>query len=102
MNYSHELQEIRNRIHREIVYCAVSTYNVWDSILEFNTPQEFAHVADGIAARTTLVGVDAKTGCLIDDNDDVIPYEGVPLEILGVIHNMLTSKEFSLKPDLFL
>lgn len=101
MNAIQDLTSIRDRIHREIVYQAVSTYNIWDTVIEFHKPQVYACLIDDLPARTTLVGVDGTTGQLVDINDDIVPYETVPLEILVAIHTMLLNKAFSLKPDLF-
>lgn len=102
MNYSQELYDIRDNLHREIVHIAVSTYNIWDNLLELDIHLEFASFIDGVPSRTKIIGVDSQSGTLVDDKDCTISYEDVPLEILGVIHAKLKNKEFSFKPDMFL
>lgn len=103
MDYKKQLDLIRDKVHREIVKKAVSTYNVYDdTYLELMEPVEFACYDEGVARNTKIVAIDTSKGTLISSNNYTVNYDLVPVETLIVIHKMINSNMFILKPDMFL
>jgi hypothetical protein len=104
MSYVTQLLELRNTIQREIVHKVVSKSIESDRTMEFNDPQEFVIKDEtGYPIKITLVGVECNTGNLFDDNDNIISYQYVPLEILCVIHHIITeSEKYIFKPIMFI
>jgi hypothetical protein len=104
MNYVTQILELRNTMQKEIVRKVVSKSIESDRTMEFNIPQDFVIEDEtGYPVKITLVGVECNTGNLFDDNNNIISYQHVPVEILCVIHHIvIESEKYIFKPIMFI
>ena len=91
-------------MQREIVYKVVSNAIESERSLEFNEPQEFpTEDESGYPIKMTIQGIDCNTGRPFDTNNNIVDYREIPVEILSVIHYIVTqSEEFIFKPIMFI
>lgn len=105
MNYTQQLTEIKNNIHKEIVFTVVKESNQPNGYFSLDldepvgyvselyrpTENEFARrIVTGVNSECNLVGTD------LDGNEKTILYRDIPVEQLDEILSKLERKKYTI------
>lgn len=107
MSYLQQLNEIRNNIHKEIVFAVINETKAIDDDFQIELDLGVEYVAeqyrpyDGEIVKRIVTGVDSATSELVgtdtDGNEKLIQYRDVPVERLAEVLLLLNSKKYKLK-----
>lgn len=107
MNYLQQLNEIRNSIHKEIIFAVINETKVENDDFQIELDMGVEYVTeqyrpyDGEVVKRIITGIDSGTSELVgtdeDGNEKLLQYRDVPIERLAEVLTMLNAKKYKIK-----
>jgi hypothetical protein len=107
MSYIQQLNEIRNNIHKEIVFAVIDETKAIDEDFQIELDLGVEYVTEqyrpynGEVVKRVVTGVDSATSELVgtddDGNEKLIQYRDVPVERLAEVLLLLKTKKYKTK-----
>jgi hypothetical protein len=105
MSYLQQLNEIRNSIHKEIVFAVINETRTIDEDFQIEFDLGVPYVTDRAYSpepvKRIVTGVDSGSSELIGSSEDgiekLIQYRDIPVEQLAQVLLLLNSKKYKIK-----
>lgn len=107
MNYLAQLNEMRGKMHQEIILHTIKdNKDPNDFVADLNRPftvqiEEYRPTHPNLNTIATVTGVDGSSGEIVahdhTGNDLTVHYNDLPLETLAMLHGEIVAKQYKLK-----
>lgn len=103
MSYLDDLNSIRNKIHKNIVFKAVSICPQFGGeILLFLNPVTITVNDHDIPTKHVLIGINCENGVILNDKDEYVQYQDIDVYSLAIIHEHIHESKLVSQNNLFI